>query len=1067
MWIKLNYGLFVYLIAILINYCWAFNIDLRTAVVHRGTPDTYYGFAVAQHKDGDNYWLLVGAPLAPGSQEGISRGGAVFKCLPQSSGLCQVIPFDTTGNRNITTKNGLRAQTEEKEGQWFGATVQSSGKTGVIVACAPRYSFFSYNNKRRDPVGFCYVSTGGFAGITPLAPCRVAEKWGYHRLGSCQAGFSASVEPEGRQVFLGAVGSYYWQGKVFSYDLHQLTQPPYETKEGKESNDDTYLGYSLVWGKFGSSDRSNDIAVGQPRGANLTGQVCIFSKEMKNIVNITGDTMGAYFGYSLASADLNRDGLDDLIIGAPFYTKPDSKDKSYEHGRVYIAYQRKPGHFEIGDKIDGHNHRGRFGNAVTSLGDVNMDGFPDIAIGAPYGGEGERGAVYIYNGNKHGINKNYSQVINGLDLNDPGIKTFGFSLSGGLDMDENAYPDLLVGAYASDRAVHLRSRPVVNVNTTMKINPPKISLKDRSCSLNDGSRVTCMDIEFCLSYDGVRLPDVMDLSTFIRLDYQPNRPPRAFFLNNPNESEQEISQSYQRRRERCNKFKIYIANNIRDKLTPIKIEAEHNIPNHPSHPNSSKGSPRPVLSLVSSNKLIRNIIILKNCSVDEICIPDLKITAESNPHDSYPIGTGKAIELNVTIVNKREDAFESTFELEIPIDVEYSHTEGIKGCFPPKPKLTGKNVLKCDIGNPLLAKDKLNFSVHLKPKLFVTASPTFLFLMSVNSTNPEKNETLGDNQVQLSIPVRVDINMTSTGASSPEQIIHNVSETIVHDQTTAEDFGYLVNHIYTLQNIGPSSVKLARVTILWPTKTLDGKHLLYLLSDPEIDITRGTDAQPVTVDCNKLGPDVIDPLKLPKHRNLETRKYSNYLGDDPRTISHLNHENTSLISRVKRYSTSEDISKNYGSLAEALSCGATQCTKIVCHVHNLGRQSITYTIRSRLSKKTISEIGLPEFQVSSKLVAEIVQLPYGIENTQIEMDAKVTRVSTDVRVIGLERGLPIPLWIILLAILVGLLLLFILAMCLWKLGFFKRKRPPTREEDYEPLQPNGNGYKFRTGDTSL
>ena len=35
----------------------------------------------------------------------------------------------------------------------------------------------------------------------------------------------------------------------------------------------TITGYSLVWGKFGSNDKSNDIAVGQPRGANLTGQV--------------------------------------------------------------------------------------------------------------------------------------------------------------------------------------------------------------------------------------------------------------------------------------------------------------------------------------------------------------------------------------------------------------------------------------------------------------------------------------------------------------------------------------------------------------------------------------------------------------------------------------------------------------------------------------------------------------------------------------------------------------------------------------------------------------------------
>ena len=42
---------------------------------------------------------------------------------------------------------------------------------------------------------------------------------------------------------------------------------------------------------------------------------------------------------------------------------------------------------------------GRFGSTITSIGDVNKDGFPDIAVGAP---GGERGAVYIFNGNSEG-----------------------------------------------------------------------------------------------------------------------------------------------------------------------------------------------------------------------------------------------------------------------------------------------------------------------------------------------------------------------------------------------------------------------------------------------------------------------------------------------------------------------------------------------------------------------------------------------------------------------------------------------------------------------------------------
>lgn len=43
------------------------------------------------------------------------------------------------------------------------------------------------------------------------------------------------------------------------------------------------------------------------------------------------------------------------------------------------------------------------------------------------------------------------------------LRTIGYSLSGGLDMDDNGYPDLLTGAYESDRAYLFRTRQIVDI----------------------------------------------------------------------------------------------------------------------------------------------------------------------------------------------------------------------------------------------------------------------------------------------------------------------------------------------------------------------------------------------------------------------------------------------------------------------------------------------------------------------------------------------------------------------------------------------------------------------------
>lgn len=97
------------------------------------------------------------------------------------------------------------------------------------------------------------------------------------------------------------------------------------------------MGYSSVSGDF-NGDGMQGVAVGMPRGGGLLGKVLIFSWNLTNQHNITGEQIGAYFGYSLAAVDVDGDKLDDLIIGAPMYTEPNNEGR-YEVGRVYIMYQ--------------------------------------------------------------------------------------------------------------------------------------------------------------------------------------------------------------------------------------------------------------------------------------------------------------------------------------------------------------------------------------------------------------------------------------------------------------------------------------------------------------------------------------------------------------------------------------------------------------------------------------------------------------------------------------------------------------------------------------------------------
>jgi hypothetical protein len=171
-----------------------------------------------------------------------------------------------------------------------------------------------------------------------------------------------------------------------------------------------------------------------------------------------------YFGYSSADiGDLNGDGVTDIIVGAPH-----TYDNSAYHGAVWILMLNdttggtSPGTVKakqkIGDGIggfptgllpvDGWGYGPDFGHAVTGLGDLDGDGFVDVAVGAPYDDTGgnNNGAVWILFLNSNGTVKNYQKINN----SETGGDNFGFALASLGDLDGDGVTDLAVGAILDD-----------------------------------------------------------------------------------------------------------------------------------------------------------------------------------------------------------------------------------------------------------------------------------------------------------------------------------------------------------------------------------------------------------------------------------------------------------------------------------------------------------------------------------------------------------------------------------------------------------------------------------------
>ncbi|KAM5267767.1 integrin alpha-4 isoform 2-T5 [Hipposideros larvatus] len=983
-----------------------YNVDTESALLYQGPPDTLFGYSVVLHSHGANRWLVVGAPTANWlSNASVVNPGAIYRCRIGKN------PNRTCEQLQLGSPDGEpcgKTCLGERDHQWLGVTLsRQPGENGSILTCGHRWkNIFYIKNENKLPMGVCY-------GMPPdlrtelskrLSPCYrdYTKKFGESFV-SCQAGMSSFYTED--SIVMGAPGSNYWKGSLFVYNL-TTNQFKAFLDINNEVKYGSYFGYSVGAGHF-RSRHTIEVVGGAPQYEHI-GKAYILSIEAKglNILHVMkGKKLGSYFGASVCAVDLNADGFSDLLVGAPM------QSIIREEGRVFVYINSGSGavmnEMEI-ELIGSDKYAARFGESIVNLGDIDNDGFEDVAIGAPQEDD-LRGAIYIYNGRAEGISSAFSQRIEGLQ-NSKSLSMFGQSISGQIDADNNGYVDIAVGAFRSNSAVLLRTRPVVIVEASLN-HPESVNRTNFEC-IENGLPAVCMDLTLCFSYKGKEVPGYIVLFYNMSLDVnrKAESPSRFYFSSDGTFDVITGSLKVSSREANCRTHQAFMRKDVRDILTPIQVEAAYYLGHHVISKRSMEEFPplQPILQQKKEKDLIEKTINFARFCTHENCSADLQVSAKVGflkPYENktyLAVGSMKMLMLNVSLFNAGDDAYETTLHIRLPTGIYFIKILDLeeKQISCDVTDSSGIVKLDCRVGYIYvdhLSRVDVNFLLDVSS--LNRAEEDLNITVHAACENEGEMDNERHNEVTVTIPLKYEVMLTVHGFVNPTSFVYGSEEEKEPETCMAEKMNFTFHVINTGHSVAPN----VSVEIMIPNSFIPQTYKLFNILD----------VQTTTGEC---------------HFEKYQRKCSSE--KEKGTMETLRDIFTFMSKTDKRllYCMKAD----------------PYCLNFLCNLGKMenGKEaSVHIQLEGRPSILEMDETSALKFEIRATAFPE--SNPKVIE---LNKDENIAHVLLE----GLHHQRPKRLFTIVIicgSLLLGLILLLLISYVMWKAGFFKRQYKSILQEE--------------------